>query len=91
MASQNNAHGTAPISFSTFLISLASSGLTHLGVREPGGVERPVDLHLAKQTLDLLTILAEKTKGNLDNEEQHLLDAVRQDLQQRYSDAASGR
>lgn len=77
-----------PISFSTFLISLASSGLTHLGVREPGGADRPVDLTLARQTIDLLAILAEKTKGNLDSEEQHLLDAVRHDLQQRYTDAA---
>ncbi len=77
-----------PISFSTFVISLASSGLTHLGVREPGAPERAVDLTLAKQTLDLLGILAEKTKGNLDVDEQHLLDAVRQDLTQRYTDAA---
>jgi hypothetical protein len=80
---------SAPISFSTFVISLASSGLSHLGAREPGGADRPADLHLARQTLDLLEILAQKTKGNLDDEEQHLLDAVRQDLGQRYADAAA--
>jgi hypothetical protein len=80
--------GPAPISFSTFVISLASSGLSHLGVREPGGPERPIDLHLAQQTMDLLTILAEKTKGNLEDDEARLLDAVRQDLAQRYRDAA---
>lgn len=79
---------SAPISFSTFVISLASSGLTHLGVRDPGGTERPVDLNLARQTIDLLAILAEKTKGNLDDEEKHLLDAVRQDLEKRYGEAA---
>lgn len=82
-------NSSAPISFSTFVISLASSGLSHLGVREPGGPDRPADLHLAKQTLDLLEILALKTRGNLDSEEQHLLDAVRQDLGQRYADAAA--
>jgi hypothetical protein len=79
----------APISFSTFVISLASSGLSHLGAREPGAPEIPVDLHLARQTIDLLDILAAKTNGNLDPEEQRLLDAVRQDLAQRYK-AASG-
>lgn len=84
-------NASAPISFSTFVISLASSGLAHLGVREPGVPEAPQDLHLARQTLDLLEILAEKTRGNLDQEEQHLLDAVRQDLGQRYADAAKQR
>jgi hypothetical protein len=79
----------APISFSTFVISLASSGLMHLGLRDPGGVEHPVDLHLAKQTLDLLEILSKKTNGNLDTDEQHLLDAVRNDLGQRYAAAAA--
>ena len=80
---------SAPISFSTFVISLASSGLAHLGASTPGAPERPADLHLARQTLDLLEILAEKTKGNLDDEERHLLEAVRQDLGQRYADAAA--
>jgi hypothetical protein len=78
----------APISFSTFVISLASSGLMHLGVREPGGPQRPVDLNLARQTMELLGILAEKTKGNLDEDEARLLDAVRHDLDQRLNDAA---
>lgn len=78
----------APISFSTFVISLASSGLMHLGVREPGGPQRPVDLNLARQTTELLGILAEKTKGNLDEDEARLLDAVRHDLDQRLTDAA---
>lgn len=78
----------APISFSTFVISLASSGLMHLGVREPGGPQRPVDLNLAHQTIELLGILADKTRGNLDEDEARLLDAVREDLNQRYTAAA---
>lgn len=83
--------GHPPISFSTFVISLASSGLTHLGVQEPGAPARPVDLVLARQTLDLLEILANKTKGNLENDEAQLLAAVRQDLSQRYAAAAAAR
>jgi hypothetical protein len=79
----------APITFSTFVISLASSGLVHLGHAEPGGAQPPVDLNLARHTIDLLEILAAKTKGNLDDEEARLLEAVRQELTQRYKDAAA--
>lgn len=76
-----------PISFSTFVISLASSGLAHLGVVDDPSVGKP-DLHLARQTLDLLGILADKTKGNLDDEEARLLDAVRRELAQKVDEAA---
>ncbi len=79
----------APISFSTFIISLASSGLMHLGESDPGGAQVPEDLHLVRQTLDLLGILAEKTQGNLDAEEARLLDAVRHELSQRYGKVAA--
>lgn len=79
-----------PITFSTFLISLASSGLAHLRqVDDPVLAKAPPDLHLARQTLDLLSILADKTKGNLEDEEARLLDAVRQELNQKYEEAAS--
>ena len=76
------------ITFSTFVISVASSGLMHLG---PDGDDAPgasaagaPDLALAAQTLDLLALLAEKTKGNLDEEESRLLEAVRHELGQKY-------
>ncbi|MFZ5481003.1 MAG: DUF1844 domain-containing protein [Myxococcota bacterium] len=72
-----------PVTFSTFLISLASSGLQHLGQNERDAQ----DLHLARQTLELLGVLEEKTRNNLDAEEQKLLHAVRDELQQKYSEA----
>lgn len=71
------------MTFSTFVISLASSGLMHLGAESAAAP----DLHLARQTLDLLAVLAAKTKGNLDEEEAHLLDAVRHELGQKYEEA----
>jgi hypothetical protein len=74
------------MTFSTFIISLASSGLMHLGpegAEATGPVAEP-DLHLARQTLELLGVLAEKTKGNLDEEETRLLEAVRLELRQKY-------
>jgi tRNA splicing endonuclease len=82
----NNA---APLTLSTFVISVASSGLVHLGVREPGGPERPIDLHIAQQSLDLLELLSTKTKGNLDDEEARLLEAVINDLRHRLAEASA--
>jgi hypothetical protein len=72
-----------PVTFSTFVISLASSGLQHLGQSE----HEAKDLHLARQTLELLSVLADKTRGNLDAEETKLLDAVRNELQSKFSEA----
>ncbi|MEN9786318.1 MAG: hypothetical protein RLZZ299_1582 [Pseudomonadota bacterium] len=66
------------VTFSTFVVSLASSALAGLG---EGG--RDVDLSLARQTLDLLAVLEAKTRGNLDEEEARLLAAVRRDLEAR--------
>ncbi len=71
-----------PVTFSTFVISLAHSALAHLGA----GVEPSpgkADKELAGHTLELLDMLAEKTKGNLDTEEDRLLDAVRGEIRGR--------
>jgi hypothetical protein len=75
------------IDFATFILSLASSVLQHLGEVPDldGKTER--DLPLAKQTIDLLALLQEKTKGNLDEPEDKLLCAVLYDLRIKYVDA----
>ncbi len=68
-----------PVTFSTFIVSLASSALAHLGRAEAmaiGGVNVPEDRALAVQTLEVLDLLAAKTRGNLDPEEARLLDAL---------------
>jgi hypothetical protein len=77
-----------PIDFSTFLVGLASSALIHLGQTphpETGG--QAPDLVLAKQTLDLLAMLREKTRGNLSAEEERLFDGLLTDLRIRFVDA----
>ena len=77
-----------PISFGTFLISLASSAVFHLGEApnpESGKVEK--NLPLAKQTIDILGMLREKTRGNLTQEEAQLLDNLLYDLRMKYVDA----
>lgn len=88
--------GTEPealpaIDFSTFVLSLSHSALVHLGDApslEGGRGER--DLALAKQTIDLLGILQEKTRNNLSGEEERLLDQVLYDLRLRFVEISKG-
>jgi hypothetical protein len=77
-----------PITFSTFLIGLASSALIHLGEApnpETGHAER--DLVLARQSLDLLGLMHDKTRGNLTAEEKQLFDNLLADLRLRFVEA----
>ncbi len=68
----NNAYPL--MDFSTFVLSLSSSALTHLGeVPNPGSGEHQTNMALAKQTIDLMAILEKKTQGNLTPEEERLL------------------
>ncbi len=81
--------GQIPVSFAQFVVSLGSSALVHLGeIPDPGqgGVQK--NLGLARHTIDLLAVLKEKTKGNLDDEEGRLLDALLFDLQKKYVEAS---
>lgn len=78
------------ITFDQFLLSLATAAMMHLGVIEhPEAKERKVDLVQAKQTIDILGILRDKTKGNLTAEEQGLLDSMLADLRMRYVQASA--
>ncbi|NCC25253.1 MAG: DUF1844 domain-containing protein [Deltaproteobacteria bacterium] len=73
------------LNFSTFVMSLVSSGMVHLDeVPDPETGQRGLDLPLAKQTIDLLTMLQEKTKGNLDQNEERLLQDVLFELRMVY-------
>jgi hypothetical protein len=79
------------IDFATFVVSLSHSALTHLGDAphmEDGSVRR--NLPLAKQTIDLLGLLEEKTKGNLTGDEERLLTQVLFDLRMRYLELSKG-
>ena len=79
------------IDFSTFVLSLASSALMHLGeIPDPTSGAKSKDLPLAKQTIDIVAMLHEKTKGNLDAAEENLLQSVLYDLRVKYVDAQKG-
>jgi hypothetical protein len=76
------------IDFATFVMSLASSVLVHLGELEhPDTRERTANLPLAKQTIDILGMLREKSRGNLTQEEAQVLDNLLYDLRMKYVDA----
>jgi hypothetical protein len=78
------------VSMATFIISLSSSALVHLGeIPEPGTNQNMTDLPIAKQIIDTLGMLQEKTKGNLDEDEDRLLRSVLYDLRMRYVEKSS--
>jgi Domain of unknown function (DUF1844) len=73
------------VTLATFIFSLSSSALVHLGeIPEPETNQTHVDLPMAKQIIDTLGMLQEKTLGNLDPDENRLLKSVLYDLRMRY-------
>lgn len=77
------------VDFSTFLLSLAHSVLVHLGVAEPPpGETAEINLPLARQTIDLIALLSEKTKGNLSGAEERLIEQILYDVRSHYVDAS---
>jgi hypothetical protein len=92
-AAAAQAQSAAPaIDFHTFVLSLGSSALLHLGELErPGAAGPEIDLPMAKNTIDILSMLQDKTRGNLTPEEQKLIDGLVYDLKISYVDATSKR
>jgi hypothetical protein len=73
------------MNFSTFVASLNASALLHLGIIEdPSSGTRNKSLPMAKQTIDILSMLQEKTTGNLSEEEENLLKNILYDLRMMY-------
>lgn len=73
------------VDFSSFIFSLSTSALIHLGsIQNPISKKTEKNLPLAKQTIDLLGILQDKTKGNLTKEEEEFLNNILYDLRMRY-------
>jgi hypothetical protein len=69
------------VNFPTFIMSLNVSALYHLGaIEDPETKEKKKNLPLAKQTIDILSMLEEKTKGNLTEDEENLLKNMLYDL-----------
>jgi Domain of unknown function (DUF1844) len=73
------------INFATFIFSLNHSVLVHLGVMDDPSTGKKVrNLPLAKQTIDILGMLEEKTQGNLTDDEEKMLKNILYDLRMIY-------
>ena len=80
----NDDDAIPPIDFTTFVLSLSTACMTHLGeVESPedGGVNLP----MAQQTIEILEMLEAKTTGNLSGEEERILEQVLGDLREAYA------
>lgn len=74
-----------PVNFSSFILSLATSALIHLGEEaNPATGERSIQLPLARQVIDLISLLEEKTKGNLTKEEEGLITQILYTLRMKF-------
>ncbi|MZG29834.1 MAG: DUF1844 domain-containing protein [Nitrospinae bacterium] len=73
------------IDFSTFIMSLTSSAFYHLGdIADPETGKTETNLPAVQQTIDMLIMLSEKTKGNLNEEEGKLLEQLIYELQMKF-------
>ena len=73
------------INFPTFIFSLNSSALVQLGlIDDPATGKNEKNLTLAKQTIDILGMLEEKTRGNLSSDEANMLKSILYDLRMIY-------
>jgi hypothetical protein len=85
---EDHDQGSVPlpeVNLATFIFSLSSSALLHLGeIPNPDTNAVEIHLPLAKHIIDTLGMLQEKTKGNLEPDEDNLLRSVLYDLRLRY-------
>jgi hypothetical protein len=74
-----------PVTFTNFVLSLSTSALYHFGdFPDPEGGASEKNLPAAKQTIDILDMLNEKTKGNLNENENKLIQGALYELKMRY-------
>jgi hypothetical protein len=77
--------GEMPVTFQTLIFSLSTTALLQLGIApNPAAGNLETDLPAAKQTIDILEILQQKTKGNLTSEEAQTLEECLYDLKMSY-------
>jgi hypothetical protein len=78
------------VTFTSFFMALNSSVLYHLGeLADPETGAQQKDMMLAKHTIDTMSMLQTKTRGNLSSEEVELVDTSLYDLKMRYVKACS--
>ncbi len=86
MSTQESQQMSMPqVTFSTFILSMSSSALVQLGeVPDPASGAKHQDKLMAKHSIDLLDMLKEKTRGNLDAQEEQMLESILFELKMKY-------
>lgn len=88
---RTEARARPPVDFSTLLLSFASTALIQLGAAShPDTGETLASPEMARETIDILVMLREKTKGNLSDDESRLFDAILHDLRMKFVSLGSG-
>jgi hypothetical protein len=84
-ATTNEDYPLPEINFPTFIFSLNSSALVNLGIIEdPATNQKAKNLPIAKQTIDILGMMEEKTQGNLSDDEANMLKTMLYELRMIY-------
>lgn len=88
----NHTHPLPKIDLTTFFLSISSAAFMGLGIAPPSlrnqlKEEPKVDLELARQNIDLLELMQEKTKGNRTPDEDRLLDQLLFETRLRFVEA----
>jgi Domain of unknown function (DUF1844) len=77
------------INFSNFVVGLSLEALAALGeIPDPSSGQRRSDLRAAQQFIDIIGMLREKTNGNLDRDEEMLVETILFDLRMKYVELA---
>lgn len=73
------------VTFPAFIMSLNTSVLYHLGeIADPATGKREPDFELARHAIDTLVVLEQKTRGNLEKDEEELLKNIIYDVKLRF-------
>ncbi len=77
------------LTFATFVVGLSTQALVHLGeMPDPHSGQFAPDLPAAEQVIDIIAMLQDKTRGNLDGDEAQLLESILFELRMKYVERA---
>ena len=78
-----------PVSFTQFVVSLVQSTMVHLGeAPNPETGSKKLNLELARDTIDVLTMLKEKTEGNRTEDETRMLNTLLHEIRTKFLTAS---
>jgi hypothetical protein len=78
-------HTLPEVDFNFFVLSLSSSAMMQMGViPNPLTKKKEKNMEIAKQTIDIIAMLENKTKGNLTQEEDQFLSSILYDLRMKF-------